>query len=133
MRWCCAYPSRLLPRVPLHRATAGVGLIIVMIVTIAGIRDHLSYNRALWTAVDALHQSGIPSRDINGGYIVNGWLQYVHPEHAYRNARGNIEIPWVNGDNLLPYHRQRVARDARARPCLERSRPSGPLCAEAAM
>ena len=93
----------LAARPRLHRATAGFGLMIVMIVTIAGIRDHLSYNRALWTAVDALHQSGIPARDINGGYIVNGWLQYVHPEHAYRNARGNIEIPWVNGDNLLPY------------------------------
>jgi hypothetical protein len=93
----------LAARPRLHRATAGVGLIVVMIVTIAGIKDHLSYNRALWTAVDTLHQSGIPARDINGGYIVNGWLQYVHPEHAYRNARGNIEIPWLNGDNLLPY------------------------------
>ena len=93
----------LAARPPLHRATAAFGLVIVMIVTIAGIRDHLSYNRALWAAVDALHQAGVPERDINGGYIVNGWLQYVHPERAYRNARGNIEIPWVNGDNVLPY------------------------------
>jgi len=93
----------LAARPRLHRATAAVGLILVMIVTIAGIRDHLSYNRALWAAVDTLHQAGVPERDINGGYIVNGWLQYVHPERAYRNARGNIEIPWVNGDNLLPY------------------------------
>lgn len=93
----------LAARPRLRRATAGVGLIVVMAVTIAGIKDHLSYNRALWTAVDTLHQSGIPARDINGGYIVNGWLQYVHPEQAHRNARGNIEIPWLNGDNLLPY------------------------------
>jgi hypothetical protein len=93
----------LAARPRLHRPTAAVGLIIVMMVTIAGIRDHLSYNRALWAAVDTLHQAGVPERDINGGYMVNGWLQYVHPEHAYRNARGNIEIPWVNGDNVLPY------------------------------
>ena len=93
----------LAARPRLHRATAGACLMIALIVTIAGIRDHLSYNRALWAAVDTLHQSGVPSRDINGGYVVNGWLQYVHPEHAYRNARGNIEIPWVNGDNLRPY------------------------------
>jgi 4-amino-4-deoxy-L-arabinose transferase-like glycosyltransferase len=93
----------LAARPRLHRPTAAVGLIIVMIVTIAGLRDHLSYNRALWAAVDTLHQAGVPARDINGGYMVNGWLQYVHPEHAYRNARGNIEIPWVNGDNVLPY------------------------------
>ena len=93
----------LAARPRLHRPTAAVGLIIVMIVTIAGIRDHLSYNRALWAAVDTLNQAGVPERDINGGYMVNGWLQYVHPERAYRNARGNIEIPWVNGDNVLPY------------------------------
>jgi len=93
----------LAARPRLHRPTAAVCLIIVLIVTIAGIRDHLSYNRALWAAVDTLHQAGVPARDINGGYIVNGWLQYVHPERAYRNARGNIEIPWVNGDNVLPY------------------------------
>jgi 4-amino-4-deoxy-L-arabinose transferase-like glycosyltransferase len=93
----------LAARPRLHRPTAAVSLIIVLIVTIVGIRDHLSYNRALWAAVDTLHQAGIPARDINGGYMVNGWLQYVHPEHAFRNARGNIEIPWVNGDNLLPY------------------------------
>jgi 4-amino-4-deoxy-L-arabinose transferase-like glycosyltransferase len=93
----------LAARPQLHRRTAAVGLIMVMIVTVAGIRDHLSYNRALWAAVDTLNQAGVPERDINGGYMVNGWLQYVHPERAYRNARGNIEIPWVNGDNVLPY------------------------------
>ena len=93
----------LAARPRLHRPTAAACLMIVLIVTIAGIRDHLSYNRALWAAVDTLNQAGVPARDINGGYIVNGWLQYVHPEHAYRNAKGNIEIPWVNGDNLLPY------------------------------
>ena len=92
----------LAARPRLHRATAGAGLLIAVIVTIAGIRDHLTYNRALWAAVDTLHQSGVPARDINGGYVVNGWLQYVHPEDAYRNARGDIEIPWVNGDNLRP-------------------------------
>jgi hypothetical protein len=93
----------LAARPRLHRPTAAVCLVMMSIVTIMGIRDHLSYNRALWTAVGDLAQAGVPARDINGGYMVNGWLQYVHPEHAYRNARGNIEIPWVNGDNLLPY------------------------------
>jgi len=93
----------LAARPRLHRPAAAACLTIVLLITVAGIRDHLSYNRALWAAVDTLDQSGVPARDINGGYIVNGWLQYVHPEHAYRNARGNIEIPWVNGDNLLPY------------------------------
>lgn len=93
----------LAARPQLHRPTAAVCVVIMAIVTAMGIRDHLTYNRALWTAVDALDQAGVPARDINGGYVVNGWLQYVHPEHAYRNARGTIEIPWVNGDNLLPY------------------------------
>ena len=91
----------LAARPRLHRATAGAGLMIALIVTIAGIRDHLSYNRALWAAVDTLHQSGVPARDINGGYVVNGWLQYVHPEACVPQCAGNIEIPWVNGDNFV--------------------------------
>jgi hypothetical protein len=35
--------------------------------------------------------------------MVNGWRQYAHPEHAPRDARGAVNVPWVNGDVDLPY------------------------------
>jgi hypothetical protein len=88
---------------PINRRTAPAVLLLVLMVTVAGLTDHLRYNRALWSAVDTLRRSGIADRDINGGYIVNGWLQYVHPEGAYRNVRGEIEIPWLNSVNQRPY------------------------------
>jgi len=93
----------LVARPPLHRRTAAMILAAFMLVTLAGIRDHLTYNRALWQAVDALRAAGVSPRDIDGGYMVNGWFQYAHPENAPRDAGGHIEIPWINGANELPY------------------------------
>jgi hypothetical protein len=31
--------------------------------------------------------------------MVNGWLQYTHPETAHRDQEGNITIPWFNADS----------------------------------
>jgi len=58
-----------------------------------GVHDHLQYNQALWQAVDTLRQRGVPDSDIDGGYVVNGWLHYAHPENAPRDAQGNILVP----------------------------------------
>ena len=41
--------------------------------------------------------------DIDGGYVVNGWHQYLRPEQAYRDASGRIIVPMVNGFADLPY------------------------------
>jgi len=99
----------LAARPPLHRRAATIALAVVALIAAVGIRDHLSYNRALWRAVDELRQAGVPERDINGGYVVNGWLQYAHPDRAHRDAQGNVEVPWVNGANEPPY---RIANSA---------------------
>ena len=80
-----------------------MALTILALVTCAGLKDHLRYNRALWQAVGALQRAGVPDRDINGGWMVNGWLQYAHPEHASRDTQGNIDVPWVNGSAQPPY------------------------------
>jgi hypothetical protein len=68
-----------------------------------GISDHLSYSRALWRAVEALAGAGVPVREINGGYVVNGWLQYAHPERAPQDAQGRAKVPWVNAAEDLQY------------------------------
>lgn len=86
---------RLLPTV--------AGLLLYAAISLTGARDHLEYTRAVWQAVGDLRASGVPPRDIDGGYVVNGFLQYLHPEDAYRDASGRIVVPMVNDVAELPY------------------------------
>jgi hypothetical protein len=88
---------------PLRERRALLALTILALVTYLGLENHLGYSRALWQAVGTLQRDGVPARDIDGGWMVNGWLQYAHPEHAYRDAQGSIEVPWVNGSAQRPY------------------------------
>ena len=78
-------------------------LALLAVVTGTALRDHLNYNAALWDAVALLRASGVADQDINGGYMVNGWLQYAHPEHARRNANGELDVPWVTSKSERPY------------------------------
>ena len=89
------------PRIDL-RVAAG-GLLLFALISAAGIRDHLHYNASLWAAVEALDRAGVPPSEVDGGYVVNGWRQYAHPEHAPRAANGEVDVPWVNGGAELPY------------------------------
>ena len=70
-----------------------------MFITISGIGtwDHLQYSHALWNAVAWARQAGIEDRQLDGGYVVNGWLQYAHPEHAGLGPNGDVQVPGVNG------------------------------------
>jgi hypothetical protein len=79
-------------------------LCVMALFSLIGLRDHLSYNWALWQAANAAgHLASISQ--INGGYIVNGWLQYAHPENAPRDKSGAVAIPWMNvaDDGVSPY------------------------------
>jgi hypothetical protein len=99
----------------IHRprlALAGVA----MFAGISGVGtwDHLQYSHALWDSVDWARQAGIEEREIDGGYVVNGWLQYAHPEHAPRAPNGDVQVPSVNGGEALRYAIvNRVPRGAR--------------------
>jgi hypothetical protein len=86
------------------RPRVSAALVVAMgLVSLVGVRDHLAYNRALWVAVEHLHSIGIQPADFDGGYVVNGWLQWAHPERARRNAAGAVEVPWVNVKAMTPY------------------------------
>jgi hypothetical protein len=89
------------PRIDVRVAASG--LLLFALVTAAGIRDHLQYNGSLWAAVEALDRAGVLPSQVDGGYVVNGWRQYAHPEHAPRDANGDVDVPWVNGAAELPY------------------------------
>jgi Dolichyl-phosphate-mannose-protein mannosyltransferase len=110
-------------------ALAGVGLFAV--VSTAGTWDHLQYSRALWEAVDWARRAGIEARDLDGGYVVNGWLHYAHPEHAARAPNGDVDVLWVNGGGATRYRiSKQVPPGARALHAVRYERilaPSGSL------
>lgn len=88
-----------LERARLVALVAAFGLLSVL-----GVRDHLAYNRALWQGVELLHEDGVPDAQIDGGYVVDGWLQFARPEHAPRDVDDQPFFPWVNAPGgLLPY------------------------------
>jgi len=87
----------ILSAAPVHRpkiACATLGLFAV--VSVGALHDDLEYNRALWQGVDYLRGMGIPPARIDGGYVVNGWLQYAHKEQARLNGKGEVEVEFVN-------------------------------------
>jgi 4-amino-4-deoxy-L-arabinose transferase-like glycosyltransferase len=94
----------VLARRPPQRSGPTVACIVAYAaITLAGAHDHLDYNRAVWSAVADLRAGGVPPRDIDGGYVVNGWLQYLHPDDAYHDASGRIIVPMVNDFAELTY------------------------------
>jgi hypothetical protein len=93
----------LAARPRIHARVAVGAIAMLALITGFAMRDHLSYNAALWNAVEVLERSGVPERDINGGYMVNGWLQYAHPERAHRNTDGQLDVPWVTTKSDRPY------------------------------
>lgn len=80
-----------------RRRLALLGVAMMATVSGVGTWDHLQYNRALWTAVAWARDTGIDARRLDGGYVINGWLQYAHPEHAQRAANGGVAVSDVNG------------------------------------
>jgi hypothetical protein len=109
------YDRYLLPLVvivtALRLATAGIarprlavaGVALLAAVSGVGTWDHLQYSHALWDAVGWARRAGIEDRDLDGGYVVNGWLQYAHPEHAARAPDGDVRVPGVNGGEPSRY------------------------------
>ena len=79
------------------------GVAMLAIVSGVGTWDHLRYSHALWDAVGWAQQAGIEARDLDGGYVVNGWLQYAHSEHAARGPTGDVRVPWINVRETLRY------------------------------
>ena len=76
----------------------------LLIVSVVGVYDHLEYSGALWTGVSHLLDNGVPASDINGGYVVNGWLQYAHPENAIRDNKGVLVVAWINANDVGQGH-----------------------------
>jgi 4-amino-4-deoxy-L-arabinose transferase-like glycosyltransferase len=88
---------------PPRLAVAWAGVVIFAAISMLGMRDHLAYNRALWQTVRDLHEQGVDPSRIDGGYVINGWFQYAHPEHAPRDASARIFVPWLTAGTEMPW------------------------------
>jgi hypothetical protein len=88
---------------PIRRLPAMSGIAMYAAFSVIATIDHSSYNRALWSAVDGLRAKGVPVAEIDGGYTVNAWLQYVRPEQAHRDPDGSITIPFLNAVPAVTY------------------------------
>jgi hypothetical protein len=98
---------------PSLRPTIACTLIGLMgALAFVGVRDHLHYSGALWEAVRELKERGVPEDEIDGGYVVNGWLQFAHPDKAHRDEDGKIMIPSLNSsEEELSYQIANSVRD----------------------
>ncbi len=86
-----------------RRRLALGGLAVFVAISLLGTWDHLRYNRAFRDAVAWARRAGIEPRQLDGGYVVNGWLQYAHPDQAARAPNGDVLVPGVNGGPVLRY------------------------------
>jgi 4-amino-4-deoxy-L-arabinose transferase-like glycosyltransferase len=89
---------------PVVRPAVAITLIALFAVfSLMGTRNDLEYNRAVWAAVDDLRKNGVPDSQIGGGYAIDGWLQYAHPENALRDKDGKIQVAWMTTRERLRY------------------------------
>jgi hypothetical protein len=94
---------RLSTRPLVRPKLAVLGLCAFATVSMLGTWENLQYNRALWNAVSWAEHAGVPRRELDGGYVVNGWLLYAHPEHALRTPTGGVVVPWINEGAIQRY------------------------------
>ncbi|HEY8518191.1 MAG TPA: glycosyltransferase family 39 protein [Candidatus Binatia bacterium] len=95
----------LAARPRLRPGVALAGVIVFALVSAVGVRDHLAYGGALWEGVARLRARGVPDAQIDGGYVVNGWLHFVRePDQQPRAADGRVVFPWLTDEGgILPY------------------------------
>ena len=94
-----ALAGKSIQRPALAAAFAG----LLGVASLVGVRDHLAYNAATWRGIEELQRMGVRDTEINGGYVVNGWLQFTHPEVAPRRPGGGLRRPWNSPEDEAAY------------------------------
>ena len=81
---------------------AWIPLALFAAVAVVGTRDALRFNQSLHDSWRSLVDSGIPSSDIDAGYVWNGWWLYAHPENL---AKGQTvqDVPWITTGRRSTY------------------------------
>jgi 4-amino-4-deoxy-L-arabinose transferase-like glycosyltransferase len=90
-------------RTGLLKPLAILGIALLATVSVAGTWDMLHFDQFCWDTYKELRISGVPPRDIDAGYVINGWMLYAHPENLRPGADPKKNVPYITGDEDLPY------------------------------
>jgi hypothetical protein len=85
------------------KAVALLGISLLAVVSVASTWDMLRFDQFCWDTYNELRASGVPPRDIDAGYVINGWMLYAHPENLPPGADPKEDVPYVTGDEDLPF------------------------------
>jgi 4-amino-4-deoxy-L-arabinose transferase-like glycosyltransferase len=88
---------------PARTAAAALALALLLTLDVTGTRDMLAYARTVDDALSRLVASGVAWRDVDAGYVENGWRLYAHPENLPPGAQVDRDVPHVTGWTELPY------------------------------
>jgi 4-amino-4-deoxy-L-arabinose transferase-like glycosyltransferase len=90
-------------RMGLLKPLAILCIALLATVSVAGTWDMLRFDQFCWDTYNELRMSGVPPRDIDAGYVINGWMLYAHPENLRPGADPKKNVPYITGDEALPY------------------------------
>jgi Dolichyl-phosphate-mannose-protein mannosyltransferase len=98
----------LLATAPLPRCAVAIGAAALMTAALAfvSVGGLVSYHRTMQEIVmetDALLRQGIPRKQIDAGYALNGRDLYVYPAQGIDTARDEPPIPLITSPATLPY------------------------------
>lgn len=72
------------------------GLATYTTIAFMGTLDHLSYDDAVWRAINYADSINIKRAELDAGYAGNGWRQHFDSRYAPKDKDGRIEIPWID-------------------------------------
>ncbi len=91
------------PRGISGRTVAVAGVIILGLISIAGVDDYQRGLAAIVAARDALERSGVPRSDIDAGYSLNGGDLYYESPLAIEHEKMAPQVPMITSSELAPY------------------------------
>ncbi len=78
-------------------------LVLFFAIDLTGTRDMLDVNEVATAAVRDLEASGVPPWEIDGGWALNGWRLWAHPEHLKPGTDRQYGVPFVTSNEQTPY------------------------------
>jgi hypothetical protein len=82
---------------------ATAGIMILAVISLAGVDDHQRGLEALAAIRDELLKSGVPRTDIDAGYALNGGDLYFEGPEAVEHASMAPQIPMITSGELARY------------------------------
>jgi hypothetical protein len=80
------------------RAALSLSLLLpVAFFAVAGVHDYFRWNDARWRLVENALKNGVTAQTLEGGYEVNGWLQFERPQSGTLQCVGRCGCRY-------PYH-----------------------------